>query len=274
MITHYLNGRQYQLPSTWNELSREQLLRAVHVLFKPATEPELQARLIPVLLELYRWHTPGRTWRFIKMPLLEVDEFRAHTNFLLQGQAQLTKQLLPTIRPLLRTWYGPGDYLNGLTFAEWIEAESALFYYHLTKKEDFLNRLVAVLYRPGQTRKPNPVTGDRRPPYVQHEVAARAKLAGRLSMATRQAVLIYYDSCRQVIINNYPEAFSAGDDDEQTQRAPASPAPAYLRILRELAGSPDKFEVMGQQPAGNIFFDLAERVKQAEALAKAREKHD
>jgi hypothetical protein len=224
-----------------------------------------------ILMRLYKWNSPRLTWRFIRMPLLDLSEFVQLTDFLIQEQAQLTKQLLPKIWPRYRTWYGPGDLLEGLTFAEWIDAEAAVFSYRQTKKECYLNRLVAVLYRPGQ-QAPNPATGDRRPPYVQHELEARSEQAARLSIDVRRAILVYYDGCRQFYINNYPEVFSVGDDDEpQADKTPTSPAPAYLRILRDLAGSPDRFEVMGQQPVGNIFFDLSERVKQVEAREKQLE---
>ena len=259
------------VPATWNELTPAQVLRAVHVLFTPASEADLQARLICVLLNL--WKHPRRAWLFIRMAWLDIEQFRRLTHFLIHEQARLCVQKFPRLRVRWwrRPWYGPGDVLQGLTFTEWIDAEAALFRFRQTQDVQHLNRLVAVLYRPGR-QAPDASTGDRRPPYAQHELAARTLLAGQLPLDVRRAILMYYDGCRQVYIEQFPEVFdgTADDDPEQAPRAPENPGPAYMRILRELAASPEKFDIIGRQSIGNILFDLSERVKHAAELADAK----
>ena len=261
----YVKGRRWPVAGQWNELTPRQLLRVVHVLFRPLGQADLETRLVAILMQTYRLSRPRLAWQLIRMPLTELIECRPLVHFLLEQKAQLTRQLLPRVRARwwLRPWYGPGDYLQGLTFSEWIDAEAAVFRFRQTQRPEHLNQLVAVLYRPGR-RQPDASTGDRRPVYAQHEVATRAQLAGQLPLDVRRAILLYYDSCRHFYIEQFPEVFSGGGEEDAPAATEQNPAPAYLRILREMAGSPDKFDVMGRQPIGNILFDLAERIKQAE----------
>ncbi len=274
----HFGARQLQLPATWNELSRRQVLHTAKVLFMPASESLLQARLICVLLQLRT--NPRLAWQMIKMPLLDLEQFRQLTDFLIKAPANLTRQLLPTIRPNFwrAPWHGPGDRLAGLTFTEWIDAETAVYQYRQTNYLHHLNRLVAILYRPGKA-----APDQARPPYVQHTLPQRTLEAAQLPLHVRQAILLYYDSCRRFYIDAYPEVFASEDEldlDDPLLAArppakPENPGPVYLRILRQLAGRPDRFTTMGQQPLNNIFFDLAERVKEAEALTETNSaKHD
>ena len=271
MKNTHIYGRQYQVASTWNELTTAQLLRVVHVLFQPATLEYLQSRLIPVLMQL--WRRPRLAWQFQRMALLDVGEFIPLTEFLLEPIA-LTKQLLPHVRrrPWCRRWYGPGDMLAGLTFTEWIDAEAALYVYRKNQADKFLNRLVAILYRPGRLLGAS-ATGDRRQAYHQHEVEQRTLQAEQLPVDTRHAILLYYEGCRRQLIARHPEVFQVAEEAEQpaTPKASENPAPAYLRILRELAQGAEKYEVIGQQPIGNIMYELTERIKQAAELEKRLE---
>jgi hypothetical protein len=269
-----LYGKRHPVAGKWNELNREQLLRIMAVLFSPATEPQLQAKLLPILLELRKWKNRRMLWQCYRMPLLDAADCTQLVEFLISHPVALTKQLLPSIRPTwyARPWYGPGDMLAGLTFAEWIDAETTLYQYRMSKKPQHLHRLVAILYRPGR-REPHPSTGDRRLAYTTHQLDARTAEAAKLAPAVHQAILVYYDSCRQVLIQQHPDVFNDPDDDDadnpdRVAPPPQNPAPAYLRILRELANTPDRFEVIGQQPIGNILFDVASRIQQTNETLK------
>ena len=252
---------------TWNELNRTQLLRLMRVLLTPKASPEdVDTRLVSILLQL--WKRPLLAGTMLRMPLLDVATLRLLTRAFLQQPVQLTRQLLPQVHTgpaAWRTaWHGPLDQLAGLTFEEWIAAEDAYFR-HRQGQPGQLQRLVAVLYRPAANR-PQP-NGDRREPFSQYSVEARALVLAELRDEHRQAILFFYDSCRSSIIARFSDLFPGKEFDDDPATKPVNPTRNYLMLMRELAGSPDRFELIGQQPLSNIFFDLNERIAESHQAA-------
>jgi hypothetical protein len=237
------------------------------VLLRPGlTEEVAETRLVAILLQL--WHRPQLAGQLLRIPLLDVASLRLLTRAFLRQPVQLTAQLLPIIRPgYSRHLHGPGDQLAGLTYAEWIAAENWYFRYRQSKDPAHLQQLIATLYRPRTwQRQPN---GDRRQAYNPHTVERRAREVAQLPAATQQAILFYYDSCRSSIISRYAELFPGKQYDDDPDPAPVNPTRNYLQLLRELAGSPDRFQIIGDQDVHNVFFDLNERIAQANREADA-----
>ncbi|MBC6698088.1 hypothetical protein [Hymenobacter sp. BT190] len=259
-----IKGRTYTVAGTWNDLTGKQLVQVVRLLFAPREVLDLRMRLVLVLLQA-RWklrlskHLMGLSeeWAAELLPLAD---------FLLEA-SQLTKQLLPRLRPswLGPVLHGPTDRLAKGDLGEWIEAEAAYHDYHKTKDVRHLNMLVAVLYRPKRTHKPdNPAddNGDVREVFNGNTLPARAELVARLPLAVRQAVLLFYDGCRRRIIRAYEETIFASDPENPGKNKGQHPRQAFLGIAAELATTPDRFDAIIRLPRGTVFFDLDRRIKQ------------
>ena len=253
----------------WNELSEDQLLRVMNVFLTPDATPEfIETRLVATLLQL--WRRPKLAGVLRTMDLENVAELRRLTQAFLQAPVKLTKQLIPRLDPGPLAWprhyYGPGDMLAGVNFTEWIAAENAYFRYRQGDAAQLL-RLVAILYRPGGPRQEN---GDRREAYSQFRVEDRMlQLSARLKPEVAQAVLYYYNSCRTQKIAANPDLFPGKEYADDPDPVATNPTRNYQLLLRELAGTPDRFDLIGQQPVDNVFFDLNERVAESHAQQKA-----
>jgi hypothetical protein len=264
----FINNQSVETAGKWNELTGEQLRRLMVVFLTPdATEEYVETRLVAILLQL--WKRPQLAGVMLKMPLLEVATLRLLTRAFLQQPVELTKQLLPKLRPmgLGRTLYGPLDGLAGLSFEEWISCENHYFNFREHKKTVDLQRLVAVLYR--HRRRSPLANGDQREDFNQHTVESRAQLLQQLPQTELQAVLFFYDSCRTHLVKRAPELFPGREWDDEPAPVATNPTRNYMLMLRELAGSPDRFDVIGKQPVANVFFDLNQRILDANALQAA-----
>ena len=243
-----------QLPANWGELTRRQLVALTPVLFQPLTPVAAQVRLLRLLLAL-----PAGLWRGLST--FQIADLLRLVRFLTEP-SRLTRQLLPVLGAWYRRLAGPGDWLAGVSVWEFSNAESHLRKWVDTQKEEHLNALVAVLYRPRRAfwwvRKFSPsYTGDSRQVFNGKNVAARAGRVGRLPLAQRQAVLLYYLGCRAALESAYPHLFS-GDE------ANGKDANPWLTLIGRLPN--DKFgdvEAIGKRPLHTVLLFTNQFIRDA-----------
>lgn len=197
-----------QLPATWSELTRRQLLAVVPLLFRPASPVTVQVLLLRELLRL-----PIGLW--FRLTDFQIADHLRLVRWLTEP-SKLTRQLLPVLGPWWARLAGPGDWLAGVLVWEFANAEAQLRKWISSQAEADLNRLVAVLYRPRRwlwwLRQLSPThAGDCRQAFNEKRVAARARRVARLPLVERQAVLLYYLGCRAQLEQAYPHLFS-GDE--------------------------------------------------------------
>lgn len=117
-----------------------------------------------------------------------------------------------------KTYYAPADGLANLTIYEMAAAFTAFEQYLRTKNESHANRLLAILYRPAKARTRENIQsgfeGDIRLPYLHHEstVQARQEWVATLPADARQLLVFWFASCRQAIIEGYPNVFSGSGE--------------------------------------------------------------
>ena len=243
-----------QLPASWGELTRRQLLAVVPVLFRTADPVAAQVRLLRLLLAL-----PYSLWRG-----LTNFQVASHLYLVrwLTEPSRLTRQLLPVLGPWYARLAGPGDWLAGVQVWEFANAEAALRKWVASQTETDLNRLVAVLYRPRRwlwlLQKFSPsYTGDARQVFNEKRVAARAGRVARLPLVERQAVLLYYLGCRAALENAYPHLFS-GDEGNGKDPNP------WLTLIGRLPN--DKFgtlDQIGQRPLHTVLLFTNQFIRDA-----------
>jgi hypothetical protein len=128
-----------------------------------------------------------------------------------------TKNLIPYFDFGFRIWdfgfkgrrilYGPGDFLQGMTFAEYKDSLAAAMKYMETGDDAWLDRLTAILYRrkrPGlnQLRKLPDFDGRIRVPYNPGKVDDDAVKMKRVKPGIKYMTLMYVMGCLWTLKNN------------------------------------------------------------------------
>jgi dsDNA-binding SOS-regulon protein len=223
-------GRKKKVAEAWNELTREQLLRLMPILYGAYTD--LQRQRIELLWVLF-----GINWALgLAITPVQYVQILPLTDFLLAETVGLTAQLLPSVQLRwyrLRLW-GPSGGFRNLRFLEFVFADSYFMAYANSQEEQWLNRLLAVLYRPQRFPYfPNSVTygGDRRQDFNENLIDARAQQLAQLPQAEKLAILTWYRGCRQALEQRYPHVFTPDHEQQATDNTGG-----WAHVLREMSG--------------------------------------
>lgn len=203
MIILQLNKKYYRIPETWNELTAKQLVKVLRIF-------DGNKEFITVQVQLFKILT-GISWlKLWWMGPLEIDDKLYLGNWMLADN-NLSTNLLPKYRRR----YGPGSGLNNLQVCEFIFTEQ---YYQQYKEEGTLSSLhllIAILYRPakkGYNKKINE-EGDVREPYNDNLTPLFSRKVARWPMHVKQAILFWYEGCRNAMVKNNPDVFGGAGGD-------------------------------------------------------------
>lgn len=204
-------------PSSWNELTPKEYLTALRFLWNYSGQLAyglvLLATLYKVPLQIIDTLDEEET-------AIELERLR----FLFGNE--LNKWILKKLGPdsykkkwflpysFARKYHGPDDQLSSLTFAEFMHAENYFSKYDLTKNEQFLNGLIAILYRPKASKQQFLVSGDHRTAFNPNDVAKRSNKLSRLENDVKQAILFNYAAVRLHFASLFPNVFETPDQDQ------------------------------------------------------------
>jgi hypothetical protein len=253
--TATIGRRTYEVPGRFNELQPRQLIAVVGLLHSGRPLLEVMLRVMLVLLDVKR-----RPWLSYQL-MFKVSDEKRHQLLQLAAFAfkepKLYEQRLPvlSVGPWYRRrrLYGPASSFANLSFAEFIDSEAHFAAYATSRDESDLDRLVANLYRPG--------AGKARQLYTADSAKERVPLVTTLPLAAKLAVRVWYASCRQAWAKKYEGTLFAQPEGGATGKAPADPRAVWNEVLAERAGSPDRYELYGQQLLPNVLFDLDLRIR-------------
>jgi len=231
MYTLKINNEIIRIPSSWNELTSEQLLTAISLSKKNLSLGEYTSRLllnitglIPIIKK-EKINSDGYLFYFRygkKKYLIDATDFSAISRklgFLFNQENDnyyfnynLTRNLLPKIRiSLFKTLYGPADTLTNFLFEEFIHSETNLNYFERTKDPKYLDKLIAVMYRPrDRSIKINDKNyhGDIRESFNDHRIEKISGITRRMDDIYKKAILLFYNGCRRFITSRFPNTFS------------------------------------------------------------------
>jgi hypothetical protein len=223
-----------QVPSTWHELSRKQLLRLLSAVYAKPT-PDRRLRLLSALSSY-------------PLPLLAglapvvLGQLLPLTDWLASEQHRLTDQLLPTLAVERRagrptTWHGPLGQFQNLLFGEFMFADTFFVLYCQHGHASALDQFLTVLYRPARAGADPDApdwNGDVRLPFNEHQLAHRTAKVARVPEGQKLAVLTWYRGCRAQLADEFPDVFAAAEEDAGSKARQAPPD--WGRVLRKLAG--------------------------------------
>lgn len=205
MHTLKIDNIIFTLPSSWNELNRQQLLHLARLNSQDIDLTRLRVLLLILFTGLKL--VPGKgtnnlyefAYRRRRFILSNYDINFASEKLLALFKPvdeekkqyvpdiRLTKNLIPSFRIRLTRFYGPADGLSNITLKEYIHAETYYEQMMLTGGENKpLDLLIAVLYRPG---KKSP--GDNREPFDDYRINANALKVAQLNPDYKKAILFF-----------------------------------------------------------------------------------
>lgn len=279
-MTITIDKKTIKTPDAWNELTLKQALYCYAILmtdlntqFKPMQV--LPAKRITIMLHLLEFKKEEiNDWK----PEQIYQVSHAVTNFLFEEvQAdpeepiqhtialKLTKNPYPYFQYKNKKgkkikYYAPADALSNLSIYELGTAFTIFEAYLKTQEELLVDKLIAILYRPHKPKtklnKSKAYEGDRRLPYLNYEatVPARQKRIRKLPPLVKAITLFWFASCRQAIVNSYPNIFVA---PEKQDKSTSQNDYGWGGVLMGLADGVVHLDAVSKQNYKNAFARLS-----------------
>lgn len=255
-----INKKDFAIPTEWNELSPEQLLMVMDTIYLKQYEPvKMLLKLLKVLLNVgyFRW---------LKIKADDLNEFLYLTGFLVQGNLNFYKQLIP----VYDGYHGPADEIGNMEGGEFVFSE----HYHELWWNDknnlqALDDFVAVIYRPvkkGYDLKKDP-DGDPRVPFNENVCSYLAKtVIWKWPMPVKLAIATWYAGCRQKMVNDNRDVF--GGNGEAAKYG-------LISILRAIAekGTYGTFEKVERMKLSLMMIEMNETVEEGKRLEEQMKQH-
>lgn len=201
-------------PSRWEELTADQFLAISNV--KPGKRQE--EKIIHIMTGL-----PRRAVR--KLDVFHRYRLAQLLSFL-SNPEPVNKFIFQRVDDLL----APKERLKGVTFEAFIHADTYFLDWHESQDDEYLNKMIAVFYRPEKNKKQLPFDAD--------TVEDRAKRIASWDKKTRDCIALNYGMLRQWLCKSYPCVFpESSDGSEDKKKRKKKPAGSgWIGVYDSLVG--------------------------------------
>jgi hypothetical protein len=232
------------LPSSWDELTRDNVFTLVRFLNTSQTETSLKLKILIAFLKLKLYKKDPILDPEDKKTLLYFVYHKGSKPFLISSQqltdllpaldflfetitekdkeykvisSRLTKNPVPDLKWHGNPWPGPSEKLFNITFEEYIFSETNYINYLKSRDDKDLDKLIATLYRPQDPKYS--VTdpfhqGDSRLPFNSHTIDARAKDIEKYPKDPKMAIVLFYQGCKTFLASQFPHVFERASDSK------------------------------------------------------------
>ena len=217
MNTIQIDTIKRQFPSSWNELSRQQLLEVSRKFLARITAADFKMGLLKAFLQLKK--------SYLRSIDAEDVFFLGETlNFLLDAN-KLTINLIRRIYIKrwagIRMYCGPDDSMKSCTFGEFIKADQKKDAYSTSKNERDMDALVAILYRPRKPlwfiRRHFTENTDPRRRFIDRTLDKRTDMMKYVPPEIKFAVILFFNGVLESLPEKFPHVFrKKADQDEDT----------------------------------------------------------
>ena len=266
-----------KIPTSWNQLTRSQLLFVCRLFLRQITEHHFRllvflrfsgVKALPrqiIADQVFYFFRKGRVRFSLSVP--ELHYFTSATDFLL-SDSQLSRNILPRFRILLRRFYGPANKCYNISFLEFLHAEAVVYRFHVTRKISCLRQLCAILYRPAARHLSiRDGHADKREPFNDFVYQGRSRWFRFLSPAKLYAVYICYIGCRNALMKAHPRLFSG---EQTVSSSPVNPVESIRKLMFQLnQGDVTKNPQIQQMQVWEAFYQLEQMIIQGEEIRKS-----
>lgn len=226
------------LPEKFEELTGKQFIELAPMLYSGGEEVECNVKALKILsgISSFRW------------AMLKPDVINKCIEFVgwIFNDAKITKQLLPCYKG----YHGPTSSFDNLRMKEFHLSE--IYYKQLVRTEneaeaiEHINNLVAVLYRLPRINydvKRDP-DGDIRVDFNHNEIPFHSSRIARWPLKVKQAIFLWYASCRQELEDNNPMVFKEDSKNSFASQFDTGLYGMMRNLAGEKLGSVEKIENM------------------------------
>ncbi|MHB8209071.1 hypothetical protein [Mucilaginibacter sp.] len=234
-------SHHYIAPANWDEMTKYHLLAWAKVIGTNMTIVRAKRFLFILMFRIPKLNAAT-------IPLSQLNQQVHRVNFLFKRN-RLQKWLIPSIYHFCLKYYGPKNQLANLTVEEYKLTELCYEQYQNTKNIEYINTLVAILYRP---RRYFNIDNDIRCSLTNYGYIKRAKRFKNLSLKLRYAIYLNYEGCHNFIIDNNPDVFNMSGSKVSVQKQ----LTPWSKIIESAAGG--KFGTMKETKSSNLHEFLSE----------------
>lgn len=208
MITVHFEKKRLRLPESFKELTAKQFIEIAAIIYQGGEALNCDVLALRTLAGLSRFSFRVMNTEF-------VDRCLPYIKWIYEEEKRTTDQLIPKYKG----YYGPSGGFDNLKMKEFHFSE--MYYRQLVQEKDelALDLLVATLYREPKVNYDlvkNP-DGDQRRPFNDNELEYQAALISAWPQPAKQAIFIWYDTCRNDLIKNNKLAFENEGGDFESQ---------------------------------------------------------
>ena len=203
-----IDGETYFTPSDWNELTKKQVLFVSRLFQGQLTMVDFKLRALFDFLSARP--------KVIKRIHPEDVYFLCESLDFLIKEVSLTRNLLPVLRTGRRNYLGPADAMMNCTFGEFTMANSLLDSFSKTREQNYLDEMVAVLYRPRKRfwfiRKFFTDNQDPRKRFVNRSLKKRCNRIAALDYDIKYSIFLYFSGVLNSLPDLYPYVYQQKGD--------------------------------------------------------------
>jgi len=260
-----IDNIQRSLPSTWNDLTRQQLLYISRLFRRKLTIFDFRVKALLEFLSIKR-----KAFRRIAP---EDAYVLCETLDFLTKEVNLTRNLMPVIRIGLRKYYGPSDAMTNCTFGEFTLASSVQDEFHKSGSEDLLDQLVAILYRPKKTlwfiRKNFTDHQDSRIRFMNRSLKKRTDRMGKVDHCVKYSVFLFFNGVLNSLTSLYPYVYRQKDETQSQNGGWAS----LIISLADGKTDDKSLETVMNSNLYNVFIGLNKKAKEYQDYLDKIESH-
>jgi len=188
---HNLKYRTYDViyPSCWNEINKQQLLFISQLYLSEMGQEQFNVIAMQNFTKI-KWQD------FFEIPQECFIEFDKTLEWM-HKSSELTVNLLPIVACKDEIFYGPEDTILNFTFEQFFgHTEPAFTNYFKTNKIEWLDYLFSSIYSFNKNKE-----------FVLKKIDKNISAVKELPIKYKQAALLYYIGCRDLITNKFPSLF-------------------------------------------------------------------
>jgi len=261
-----IDNIQRSLPTTWNELTREQLLYVSGLFATKLPLIEFRVKALFEFLSVKR--------KLLKRVAPEDAYTLCESLDFLNKEVTLTRNLVPVIKSGFKKYYGPADAMVYCTFGEFTLACSALDEYQKTGEVKHLEQLVSILYRPQKLfwsiRKHFTDNQDPRSKFMNRVLKKRTKQMAKVDHCVKYSVYLFFSGVLNSLPALYPYVYRQKDEADSQDNGWAS----LIISLADGKTDDKSLETVMNSNLYNVFIGLNKKAKENQDYLDKIESHD
>lgn len=292
-----INNTVLQLPSQWDELTRHYLELIAGLSTMNLTEWQFKLHLLfhgagilikqsgeqpnPQNRKEWLYEVKLNDGHVAHLSASQVADIANTLNFLFKIEASdqgdrkvildshLTHNVIYYFKVNGVHYYGPSSKLFNVTLSEFIHCENNMARYVRTKEMQYLDKVIAILYRP-QDHRYDPDSpqfkGDRRQPFNDHHIDARARRISKLNHNVKLSIFLFYQGCQWWYQQQFPRVFKKSSAQPENNLG-------FLNLVDALSGGDvTKIEQIRQSYLMDVMVHLERAAQEYEKLEEKMKK--